>query len=485
MRGERTVCADDWYSLGAVIYSLILPMQPFFHLHPEAQESFLREVSKDQGLPAEVSDLISAFFEARVSRAEEIVAGEFSFPKPTHTNEDLPSKESLENAVRAITAHILGVKDASRNDRLFPSDYRIFSTNPLSISYGALGQALYLQSTKGGAPEDVMDWIVRQPLSLEDYAPGLYIGLAGVGWGLAELGFESAGRAAMLKAYDSPLLYESRDIFYGSAGTGLASLYWWHRTGDRQFLEKASEFGDHILQAATADPAGYYWLNVDGGHHFGYAHGGSGIALFLLYLHRATGDSRYLQFAIGGLEYEIAQARQEAGYVVWSRSKDSAIYSPYWRYGNGGVGAVLIRFHAILRDGRYLDLAGRAASYAATRFATFPGQFVGLTGMGEFLLDMYRFTGDSHYLKEAQRIAGGILLYAVPEPEGLAFPGDELLRLSTDYGAGSAGIGMFFQRLVRPTDRLFHDLDLKGLAVGHEGVRPESEGEKLECQCAN
>src|SRR5262249_40875900 len=119
------------------------------------------------------------------------------------------------------------------------------------------------------------------------------------------------------------------------------------------------------------------------------------------------------------------------------------------------------------------------------RFATFAGQFVGLSGMGEFLLDMYRFTGDPRYRKEAQRIAGGILLYAVPEPAGIGFPGDELLRLGTDYGAGSAGVAMFFQRLLRPGDRLFHDLDLNGLAVGHEGAPPEGEAERLEYQCAS
>src|SRR5262249_26375929 len=190
-------------------------MQPFFHLHPDAQERFLREVMKDQGLPTEVSELISAFFEARVSRAEEIVAGEFSVAKPAPTDEDLAWRETLEDTVRGITAHIMSVRDTSRDDRLFPADYRIFSTNPLSVAYGALGQALYLKAAMGSAPKDITEWIARQPLSCDDYAPGLYIGLAGVGWGLAELGLESAGREAMRKAYDSPLLYESSDIFYG------------------------------------------------------------------------------------------------------------------------------------------------------------------------------------------------------------------------------------------------------------------------------
>ncbi len=105
--------------------------------------------------------------------------------------------------------------------------------------------------------------------------------------------------------------------------------------------------------------------------------------------------------------------------------------------------------------------------------------------MGEFLLDMYRFTGDPRYRKEAQRIASGVLLYAVPEPVGIGFPGDELLRLGTDFGSGSAGVGIFLQRLLRPGERLFHDLDLNDLAIGHEGVRPEAKAERLEFQCVS
>lgn len=158
--------------------------------------------------------------------------------------------------------------------------------------------------------------------------------------------------------------------------------------------------------------------------------------------------------------------------------------SPYWRYGNAGIGSVLIRFYAILQDQRYLTLADKAARYATSKFAGFPGQFMGLSGMGEFLLDMYRFTGCTHYRDEALKIAAGVLLYAVPEQQGTAFPGDELMRLSTDYGTGSAGIGMFLRRLLQPGSRLFHDLLLEDLVVGREGVLPAVEAERSYLQCA-
>jgi serine/threonine protein kinase len=483
-RGAQVTFADDWYSLGAVIYSFIFPVQQFFSLHPKAQSHFLREIIKDQSLPGEVCDLISALFKGDVARAKEIVASGFSFPDSEAEPDELPTSAELEEIVKGIKSHILATEDTLREDRLFPSDYRIFSTNPLSISYGAIGQVLYLKSTLGIIPEDVRDWVLRQPITLENYAPGLYVGLSGLAWGLAELGFEDAAHKAINEAYQSPLLYESLDVFYGCAGTGLASLHWWYRTGEDKFLARASELGDQILGAAIDDPAGHYWLNVDGNHHFGYAHGGSGISLFLLYLYLANQDPKYLQYAISGLEYEIAQGREKAGYIAWTRSKDSGIFSPYWRYGNAGIGSVLIRFYAILKSQRYLEFADKAARYAAGKFAGFPGQFMGLSGIGEFLLDMYRFTGDQKYIHEAQRVASGVLLYAVPKPHGTAFPGEELIRLSTDYGTGSAGIGMFLQRLLRPADRLFHDLRLDHLAVGREGLRSLVEVQSLDNLCA-
>lgn len=223
---------------------------------------------------------------------------------------------------------------------------------------------------------------------------------------------------------------------------------------------------------------------IDGAHHFGYAHGGSGIALFLLYLYQASQDRKYLKYAIGGLDYEIAHAREEDEYLIWSRSKDSTSYSPYWRYGNAGIGSVLIRFYAILGDETYLHMAARAVHYAANKFAVIPGQFMGLSGMGEFLLDMYRFTGNEHYWNEAAKIAGGVLLYAVEDAHGTAFPGEDLMRLSTDYGTGSAGIGLFLKRLIHPSKRLFHDILSDNSVLRDEGVHPRSEKEKAGSPCA-
>jgi hypothetical protein len=71
---------------------------------------------------------------------------------------------------------------------------------------------------------------------------------------------------------------------------------------------------------------------------------------------------------------------------------------------------------------------------------------MGLAGLGDFLMDMNQFTGESRYLESARKVAKGIRQFRV-ERNGIAFPGDFLSRLCCDLGTGSAGIALFLNRL--------------------------------------
>jgi hypothetical protein len=80
-----------------------------------------------------------------------------------------------------------------------------------------------------------------------------------------------------------------------------------------------------------------------------------------------------------------------------------------------------------------------------------------MAGLGAFLVDLHQATGEARYQQEALRFADRIMLYAIEKKQGLVFPGEELIRLSTDYGTGSVGIGLFFHRLVSGGDTPFFD----------------------------
>jgi len=463
--GAELSAEDDFYALGSVIYSLILPVQEFFALSPDARDLFIDELSRDYQLPPTIKDMIFALLTGEVNRAQSILeyVDVHELELPPAAQRGGPDLSDLSDTIAGIAQYILATADSKREQRLWPSDYRLFSTNPLSVGYGALGTALFLKRASGRVPDEILKWIDRQPLSLEHYAPGLYVGLAGIAWGLEELGLTRKARTAIDRAVHSPLLLQGPDVFYGAAGVGLSNLYFFRKTGDEQFLQHARQLGDSLIAGADANENGCYWNNTDGINYFGYCHGGSGVGLFLLYLHCATGEDRYLFYAMSALDYEIAHGRIDGDQAAWNRAEGDSMEVPYWRFGSSGIGSVLIRFAAILGDSRYRLIAEKAANHAATKYAVFPGQFLGLSGIGEFFIDMYRFTGQQEYLNEAFRIADGVRLYQIRRPEGIAFPGEELLRICTDYGTGSAGVGMFLHRLLEPDRRrrLFYELDLK------------------------
>jgi serine/threonine protein kinase len=463
-RGKGMSTQDDYYAAGCVVYSLMIPIVPvFFDLKPEARNVFLDRISWDYQLPSNISEGIVSLMEGSVEHAKELLASPSQSPARgcAAPEEKATADQDIRHVVSRIREHIESTAEYDRDDRLWPADYRVFMTNALSVSYGALGISLFLKQECGNVADRLRQWIVKPvgQINNESIPPGLYLGSSGIAWALSELGLTEEAIRIINIAYDSPLLFTGPDVFYGCAGVGLASLYFWAQTRLQYFLDKATLIGDHLLKISSEDDAGYYWRNVDGHSYYGYPYGGSGISLFLLYLYRDTQDARYLKYACRGIDFEISRAVERNGALAWGREQGDTITFPYWRFGSAGVGSALIRFYEILKEDRYRDLAARAARYGSTKYAAFPGQFYGLSGIGELLLDMYSATGDRTYLDDAHQVAKKILLYQINTNGGVAFPGEELLKISNDLGTGSAGVGLFLSRLLKQGKRFFYDWD--------------------------
>jgi class III lanthionine synthetase len=462
LTGNIPSTLDDFYSLGCLIYNLIFPIQVFFHLNPAASDLFIQEITTDYGLPEDlrlaILDLLHHRPESGLDRLE--FKGGVNAPSSSSAS-STPSSPDLEGVISNITGFILQTANPERKDRLWPADYRVFNTNPLNLAYGALGTSLALKRLLGKLPEHIVEWLSHCQLNLRDFPPGFYVGLSGIGWAFAELGLEDKAHEAIELAASSPLLSSAPDLFYGLAGFGLSNLYFWRHTQDEKFLTRACDAGDRLSDCAISEGPLSCWKNVDNVIYSGYAHGASGIALFLLALYGETGSPNYLRLAKAAMETEISRAVERDEGLAWERIHADGIATPYWRYGSAGVGSVLIRFFAALRDERYRILAEKAARYVACKYAVFPSQFVGLSGIGDFLLDMYQFSGDSSYLAQADTVASGVLLYKIPRPEGIAFPGEELIRITTDFGTGSAGVAAFLHRRLHASTqkRLIYDCD--------------------------
>jgi hypothetical protein len=90
---------------------------------------------------------------------------------------------------------------------------------------------------------------------------------------------------------------------------------------------------------------------------------------------------------------------------------------------------------------------------ASRKYTVSPQLFHGLAGLGNFLLDVWEYTREETHLAEAWQVAEGVLLFQIDRPEGIAFPGEQAARESTDFATGSAGVGLFLHRLLNAGDR--------------------------------
>jgi hypothetical protein len=384
------------------------------------------------------------------------------------TFEHVPESDLLSEGISDLARNMVATMDTSRRDRLWPADAMVFQTNPLNVAYGACGTALFLHAALGELPMPARDWLLAQPVDLANYPPGLYSGIAGIAWSFAEMGMIDRAIELFKLVPQSPLAFQATEIFSGVAGWGMASLALYLRTGIDWFAKLACEAGDHLIKTAQTDDV-----------PLGFALGGSGVALFLLYLSHATGSPSYLRFARQAMDFEVAHAQVQGEVLLWGSSVRSSGHRPYWLRGGAGVTATLIRFAQLLGESHYLDLARKAARPCESFFSAAPHLFEGLASMGESLLDMFLATGDENYLQKARQKAVQTLLFRIDRPEGIAFPGRYLFKISHDYGVGGAGIGLFLIRLLQLAPRAFHDfctarvLDEKQAAMcGKRGIPP-------------
>lgn len=473
--GKTLTAEDDFYALGMVLYSLVVPIQQLFEIYPQARDLFIDDIERTLGLPGEVRRTIHLLLENRPCEARRLL--EDWHPAKAAAAKRRPRRNPWERwsegdreriaariaaALPRIASFLLATFDVRRQDRLWPADVQVFNTNPLSVAAGACGPLLFLAYTGHAIPAEVRGWLRAQALALDSYPPGLYWGLAGIAYTFCELGLADAARATLELANHSPQRFDGADMFHGAAGWGWTNLWFHRRTGEARFLAQAQAAGEYLVASAETHDLGCCWRNpLDGLVHYGFGHGASGIALFLLQLHQRTGDPRFLAVARLALDFELGSALDPDDLALKWRNHEQAplIAEPYLQHGSAGIGSVFCRFASALGDDRYLQIATRAAEFAFSKHAVEPTQFSGLSGIGELMLDLFRCNGQEIYLNRAYAIADTILLYAVERPEGIAFPGRLLMRLSCDLATGAAGIGLFLARLLRSGSRPLLDLE--------------------------
>lgn len=423
----------DAYGIAAVELALLMPRNTLASLDPAALARSTRHAAALLGRPAD--DLL-----ARMG----LPAGEDP-ARDDPARDEVPDLRTVaEGAVRFAEA----VMTPERDDRLFPADPLVFRTNPWSVAYGAAGVLRAIHRITGRFPAPVRDWMRRT--SLDGVPPGLYTGLAGVGWTLCEAGEPAWGAEIVDRAVQAAGGTRlPAGVMDGKAGIGMACLAAWTRTGDTHFLEHAARLGDTLATEARDSGFGLYWAPPRGGHQpVGYGHGSAGIATFLLYLHLATGAQPYLRLCRRALAHDVAQGVDEAnGVLAFPARVGSEVYYPYWEKGSAGVGTALVRYCYATGDERLRPTLDRLVTHNIGGISISPALFIGMCGPANLAMDYADLFEAPECRLRAERIARATAALAGVQPEGIAFPGEGLLRYSTDLATGAAGAALTLHRV--------------------------------------
>jgi hypothetical protein len=254
----------------------------------------------------------------------------------------------------------------------------------------------------------------------------------------------------------SELTFAFPSLYFGAAGWGLVNLHFWQATKEARYLEAAISAGQRLLDEATESDKGLSWSSA-GKVYLGLGDGQSGIALFLTYLGAACNEQRFIHAAAKALEFDIAHAKRVAGRICWQTRADAKLHDPnlpHARFGSSGIGAACIRYFAQTGDNRFKDIALDCAYTVRLRLTNKLWQEAGASGWGEFLLDMEQFLGDGRFGSIAYYQAEGIMPHVLSLEGGNAFAGTDLYRVCSEFGTGSAGIGIFINRLLHKKSRL-------------------------------
>lgn len=330
----------------------------------------------------------------------------------------MPGRAPWQELRGAMHRAILASATPERDDRLFPGDIAQFKPGGgVNLAHGAAGVLLALAAT--GADPGVLTphvaWLrdrARRPV--QGSGLGLYDGLAGIAYALDRLGH----RQDALDVLDICLRERWQDVepalHSGLAGIGLALLHF-----DRQDLAmRAADGCARHLEGPVPD--------ISGGDHprAGLMYGSSGPALLFLHAYERTGDPGLLDLSELALRQDLRRCRHaEDGSLQVNQGWRLL---PYLDEGSAGIAAVLAR-HLVHRPDPELAVAlAELRLVERSGYFVQPGLFTGRAGV------MAAFG--------CREQAEGLRWHALPYEGGLAFPGDQLLRLSMDLATGTAGV---------------------------------------------
>ncbi|MER7952661.1 class III lanthionine synthetase LanKC [Streptomyces sp. NPDC096079] len=337
----------------------------------------------------------------------------------------------------SMVGAILASATPEREDRFFPGDIAQFATagGGMTVGHGTAGVLHALHES--GAPRcpEAEDRLLRHAKQPDSGTPlGFYDGLTGVAWTLERLGHTAAALelASLVAEQDHEGL--APDLYGGTAGVGLALDALATATGESGFHTAAlrcAELSARPLRS-SARPAG-----AVGKARTGLLYGSAGRALLFVRLYERTRDTALLDLAAEALHDDLSRCVRGASGTL--QVDEGWRTMPYLGAGSVGIGMV-IDDYLLHRSDDDLERARREIVRAAqATFYAQPGLFRGVAGM---VLHLARTNvgGPGTTPGDVRRQVGCLSWHAMSYQGRLAFPGEQMMRLSMDLSTGTAGV---------------------------------------------
>ncbi|MFD8865728.1 class III lanthionine synthetase LanKC [Streptomyces sp. NPDC059590] len=324
---------------------------------------------------------------------------------------------------------ILASATPERDDRLFPGDIGQFADGGgLGVAHGAAGVLHALDLTGAGRYEAGEEWLLKHTAPPPRSTPlGFYDGLAGVAYVLERLGHPQRALELIERVLDEKWQRLAPDLHGGLAGVGLALDHLARATGEPGLRERASE----AARLLADRQAGGARLT---GRRAGLLHGASGPALLFLRLYEHSGDPALLDLAATALRQDLDRCVPDRHGTLLVDEGFRTM--PYLGAGSVGIGMVLDSWLAHRADDDFEAARGSIAAAASLRYYAQPGLFNGRAGM---VLHLGRTTTPDLAPERLAAQIASLGWYAVRYQGHLAFPGEQMMRLSMDLATGTAG----------------------------------------------
>ncbi len=351
-----------------------------------------------------------------------------------------PDPDSWLHVRDAMCRAILSSATAERDDRLFPGDIAQFEPGGgINLAYGAAGVLWALAATDAGLLSEHEDWLRKRALAPQPgIGPGFYSGLHGVAYVLEVLGYrQDALNTVDLCLRENWELLEL-NLFSGLAGIGLNLLHFGEITGEPELTELAYRIVD-IAADRLGGPNDVPEISGGANPHAGLMYGSAGVALLFLHGYERTGDTALLDHAAVALSQDLRRCvRSDDGTLQVNQDWRTL---PYLDEGSAGIGLVLARYLAHREDEVFTAALSAIQLTTQSHYYVQSGLFSGWSGMVACLgMGMRPAVACARPHHEVAEQIRRLSWHALPYGGGLAFPGNQLLRLSMDFATGTAGV---------------------------------------------